>query len=165
MVAVYGERMTTSRSTKTQKRLPRPRVLQTGSDIYDPAKRSEIMSRVRARDTIPERVVRSVLHRMGFRFRLHRKDLPGSPDIVLVRLRKVIFVNGCFWHQHFRCAKATIPRARHEWWAQKLERNQERDQESYRALRSRDWKTLVVWECQIRNRVQLELRLRRFLSR
>jgi len=134
------------------------------TDIYSPAKRSEVMSRVRGSNTGPERLVRSLLHRMGFRFRLDRRDLPGRPDVTLPRFRSAIFVHGCFWHQHPGCRKATIPKTRSEWWSEKLGRNRERDEETYGALRSIGWRPFIVWECELVDLVRLERRLRRFLS-
>lgn len=133
-------------------------------DIYSPKKRSEIMSRVRGRDTGPERTVRSLVHRMGFRFRLDRRDLPGRPDITLPRHHKVIFVHGCFWHQHPGCRKATIPATRSDWWSAKLTRNCQRDGEACRELESLGWRPLVVWECELAQPAVLQKKLRRFLS-
>ena len=121
------------------------------------------MSRVRARNTLPELTVRSALHGMGFRFRLHSRDLPGKPDIVLPRYRKVIYVHGCFWHQHRGCLKAKRPRTNEEFWNEKLDRNIARDQENYHDLVLRDWECLVIWECQTLDSNDLVERLRSFL--
>ena len=107
------------------------------------------MSRIRDRDTKPEKVVRSALHRMGFRFRLHRRDLPGSPDIVLPKHGAVIFVHGCFWHRHARCRYAYTPKSRVEFWQRKFQQNVERDRRVQRELRRLGWKIIVVWECQV----------------
>ncbi len=126
--------------------------------------RSRNMSRVKGRDTKPERLVRSVLHRMGFRFSLHRKDLPGRPDIVLTRHRKLVFVHGCFWHRHARCSRATIPSTNIDFWQKKLSGNTDRDVSVRRRLRVMGWKVLVVWQCQTRNIDQLTTRLEHFLS-
>jgi len=104
------------------------------SDSYDQAKRSEVMSRVKSKNTKPEVRVRSTLHGLGYRFRLHRKDLPGNPDIVLPKHRTVILVHGCFWHQHPGCRKATIPKNNHAYWERKLRRNVERDLKAKAAL-------------------------------
>lgn len=116
-------------------------------DPLTPAKRSETMSRVRSADTKPELRVRRALHAMGYRFRLHRKDLPGKPDITLPKHQTVIFVHGCFWHQHPGCRKATIPRNNHEYWKRKLERNVERDGKAQAALQEQGWNVLTLWEC------------------
>ena len=122
--------------------------LDGGTDVFSPEKRSEVMSRVRSKDTKPERSVRSLLHRMGYRFRIHRKDLPGRPDIVLPRYRAVVFVHGCFWHQHPGCRKATIPKHNHEFWEAKLMGNVERDRETTDVLEVAGWRVIVVWECE-----------------
>jgi len=109
------------------------------------------MSRIRGRDTGPERLVRSLLHRLGLRFSLRRKGLPGKPDIVLPARRTVVFVHGCFWHQHGACRLAATPQTRPEFWAAKLGRNVVRDQENERALRSLGWRVVTVWECELEN--------------
>ena len=118
-------------------------------DIWSKSKRSEVMSRIHGRNTKPELLVRSVLHRAGFRFSLRRKDLPGRPDIVLPKYRTVIFVNGCFWHQHRGCKEASRPKTRRKFWADKLDGNVCRDQRNYRALRKLGWRVIVVWECEV----------------
>lgn len=127
-----------------------------GSDVFTPAKRSEIMSRVRSRNTKPELFVRSLLHAMGYRFRLHRKDLPGSPDIVLPKYRTVVFVHGCFWHQHPGCRKATIPRSNSEFWEAKLKRNRQRDLEARRRLEKSGWNVLTLWECEVKKAATID---------
>jgi DNA mismatch endonuclease (patch repair protein) len=118
-------------------------------DIVDRATRSRMMAGIKGRDTKPERVVRSQLHRAGFRFRLHRRDLPGSPDIVLPRWNAVIFVHGCFWHRHPGCSKASTPRTRARFWNAKFAGNIERDRRNLLALRRLGWRVKVVWECSI----------------
>jgi DNA mismatch endonuclease (patch repair protein) len=123
------------------------------TDVFTYEKRSEIMSRVKSKDTKPELFVRSLLHTMGYRFRLHRKDLPGNPDIVLAKYRTVVFVHGCFWHQHPDCSKATIPKQNSEFWRAKLERNVERDTEAQHRLRNQGWGVLVLWECEVQREV------------
>ena len=115
------------------------------------------MSRIRSKNTKPEVVVRKFLHAQGFRFRLHVKNLPGSPDIVLPKYRTVIFIHGCFWHGHEGCKKATLPKTRTEWWANKISRNIEHDQHSASALRELGWRVLVVWQCQIKDEWQKKL--------
>lgn len=134
------------------------------TDIFDPAKRSEVMSHIRSRDTAPEKSVRSLIHSMGYRFRLNRLDLPGRPDIVLPRHKKVIFVHGCFWHHHQGCARAALPSSNRGFWEIKLSKNVARDLSVQEALRNVGWKSLVVWQCQLKDRRQLEQTLRDFLS-
>jgi DNA mismatch endonuclease (patch repair protein) len=122
------------------------------------------MRLIRKVNTKPELRVRQVAHALGFRFRLHRKDLPGTPDVVFPRLRKVILVNGCFWHQHPGCRLARLPKTRLEYWLPKLERNLQRDAEKLRALAAAGWAALVVWECETKDGEALAERLRRFLA-
>lgn len=122
------------------------------------------MSLIPGKDTRPERIVRSLLHRIGFRFRLHRRDLPGKPDIVLPRRKAVIFVHGCFWHQHQGCKGATIPKTNTEFWLKKFNRNVERDLEATTALKGTGWRVLYVWECEIKDLDALADRLVKELS-
>jgi DNA mismatch endonuclease (patch repair protein) len=128
--------------------------MENSTDIYSEQKRSEVMSKVRSKDTKPELQVRSWLHKRGFRYRLHRKDLPGCPDIVLPKYETVIFVHGCFWHQHPACKKATIPKKNHKFWKQKLKRNVERDSEHVDQLEEKGWKVITVWECAVKKDVE-----------
>jgi DNA mismatch endonuclease, patch repair protein len=121
------------------------------------------MQAVRRHDTAPEMLVRRVLHAMGYRFRLHHKDLPGSPDIVLPRHRKVILVHGCFWHGHEQCKRAKRPTKNAETWQAKIDGNRIRDAKNVAALYELGWDVLVVWECQMRNHAGLATRLREFL--
>lgn len=123
------------------------------------------MSRIRGKNTSPELVVRRLAHRLGFRFRLHRRDLPGCPDMVFPRLRKVIQVHGCFWHQHPGCRRAHAPKSRLDYWAPKLARNVARDETSQAALSALGWEVLVMWECEVKNEVALTERLLDFLRR
>lgn len=117
-------------------------------DIYSSKKRKRIMSQIRSRNTTPELIVRKNLHSLGFRYRLHRKDLPGSPDIVLPKYKTVIFVNGCFWHQH-SCKKGqNIPKTNSVFWENKLRINKLRDKRNIVALKKLGWDVLVVWECE-----------------
>src|SRR5947209_18206995 len=109
--------------------------------------RSRNMGAIRSTDTAPERVVRSLVHRLGYRFRLHEGKLPGRPDIVLSRHRKIILVHGCFWHSH-TCVDGRVPRTNKNYWVPKLSRNRQRDRESRQKLRKLGWKVLVVWECE-----------------
>lgn len=122
------------------------------------------MQAVRRYDTAPEMQVRRLLHAMGYRFRLHRKDLPGTPDIVLPRHRKIVLVHGCFWHGHEECKRATRPVNNASTWAAKIEGNRRRDQRNLDALRSLGWDVLVVWECEVKDTTRLEERLHRFLQ-
>lgn len=126
--------------------------------------RRRIMSAVRGRDTKPEMIVRRLLHSMNYRYRLQRKDLPGSPDIVFGKKRKAIFVHGCFWHRHPGCSKATSPKTRSEFWTEKFDRNVERDRQAERRLAEMGWQSLVVWECETRAPEKLAPRLQRFLD-
>lgn len=134
-------------------------------DNLSSVRRSENMRRIRSRDTLPEIAVRSIIHKMGFRFRLHKKDLPGKPDIVLARLHKVVFVHGCFWHQHKMCREGHVPKSRPEYWIPKLQRNCDRDTLHRHSLRKLGWQSLVVWECEIGRPAYLERKLERFLHK
>ena len=110
--------------------------------------RSWNMSRIKSGNTKPEIVVRSLLHKLGYRFRLHRKDLPGKPDIVLPRYNSVVFVHGCFWHRHNGCKNATVPKTKNIFWREKFKGNIERDIKVQEELQSMDWKILIIWECE-----------------
>ena len=121
------------------------------ADVFSSAKRSWIMARVKSRNTQPEIAVRSCLHRLGFRFRLKNRDLPGSPDIVLPRFHAVIFVHGCFWHGHGRCTKGkTMPVTNIDFWREKIARNRTRDRQALRDLKKLGWRVFTLWECEIR---------------
>lgn len=133
-------------------------------DRVTPEKRSLIMAQVKGSDTRPEKIVRSLLHRMGYRFRLHRKDLPGSPDIVLPKFHTAIFVNGCFWHRHPNCKRASTPAANAAYWQKKFDRNVERDKLSKAALECAGWHVLVIWECEIKDTMALQERISHFFS-
>lgn len=119
------------------------------TDCYDTKTRRKVMQEIHSRHTRPEVRVRSILHRMGYRFRLHRRDIPGTPDIVLFRYRTVILVNGCFWHQHSGCKLARRPKSNQEFWNKKLEDNIARDARIIKKLRAYGWRVLVIWECQV----------------
>ena len=134
------------------------------TDPFSKEKRSWIMSRVRGRDTKPEILVRSFVHRMGFRFRIHRRDLPGNPDIVLPRHGKVIFVHGCFWHGHRGCPRSKRPTTNEEFWNKKLDGNIKRDRRFRRAVSRMGWRVLVVWECETRKPDKVLRKLERFLN-
>ena len=121
------------------------------ADDRSPAQRSWNMSRIRSRDTAPELKVRSLVHRSGYRYRLHVKDLPGRPDIVMPRYRTIIFVNGCFWHRHANCRYAVMPSTNTDYWQKKFERTVARDAAAHKALRQAGWTVLVIWECQTKD--------------
>jgi DNA mismatch endonuclease (patch repair protein) len=132
--------------------------------MESPEVRRRTMQAVKSKNTAPELLVRSVAHNMGYRFRLHRKDLPGKPDLVFSARRKVIFVHGCFWHGH-NCARgARVPKTNREYWTNKIARNQERDRVVGAALSRSGWTSLVIWECNIGNDKQLKVQLRKFLN-
>jgi DNA mismatch endonuclease (patch repair protein) len=118
-------------------------------DIWSPEKRSAVMARIRGKDTKPELIVRSLLHRSGVRFSLRRKDLPGKPDIVLPKYKTVVFVHGCFWHRHKGCKVATTPKTRTDFWQAKFDSNVARDQRNQRDLKKAGWQVIVLWECEI----------------
>jgi len=134
-------------------------------DTLTPKQRSERMSRVRGKDTKAEMQVRRIVHGLGFRYRLHRKDLPGCPDLVFPARRKAIFVHGCFWHRHQGCRLARLPKSRLEFWQTKLESNRQRDVKTLRSLANLGWKVLVIWECQLNKRERLEGEILDFLDR
>ncbi len=129
-------------------------------DTFSQEKRSAIMQLVRSTDTNPEKIVRSLLHRLGFRFRLHRKDLPGKPDIVLPKYSTVIFVHGCFWHRHAGCSRASTPATNQEYWLNKFDRTVKRDKKNVKELQRQGWRVVTIWECELRNLARLENRLK-----
>lgn len=133
-------------------------------DVFSKAKRSDVMSRIRGRDTGPERAVRSMLHRLGYRFRLHRVDLPGKPDIVLPRFGTAILVHGCFWHRHKGCRYAYTPKSRTNFWLRKFAANISRDREVKKALAKLGWKIAIVWECELESPERLSSRLKAVLT-
>jgi DNA mismatch endonuclease (patch repair protein) len=132
-------------------------------DIVDPVCRSRMMAGIGPRDTQPELIVRRLLHRLGFRFRLHQTGLPGRPDLVLRRYRLVIFVHGCFWHRHQGCRNCTMPKTRTRFWVKKFDKNVARDARTVRALRRSGWRVVAVWECETEQLSGLERRLLRIL--
>jgi len=113
--------------------------------------RSWNMSRIRSTNTRPELIVRLLLHKMGYRFRLHRKDLPAKPDIVIPKFKTVIFVHGCFWHKHKRCVDGHIPASNRNYWKSKIDSNVKRDKKNLKELKKMGWSVLVIWECQCKN--------------
>lgn len=135
------------------------------ADKIDPARRSANMAKIASKNTKPEMVVRRLLHSLGYRYRLHRKDLPGKPDLVFPSRRAVIFVHGCFWHLHPdpACRDARLPTSRQEYWLPKLQRNVERDKYAQEALLKDGWKVLTIWDCETKA-VDLPQRLQAFLG-
>lgn len=134
-------------------------------DSITSEQRSRNMSQIRSRDTTPEVIVRSILHKAGLRFRLHRKELPGKPDIVLRKHRAVIFVHGCFWHRHPGCKRCTTPKTNPAYWLPKLQRNADRDKEHIADLKKLGWRVRVVWECELKNRPKLTRNLQTYLRK
>ncbi len=136
------------------------------ADTISRERRSENMRRIRSKGMYPELFVRRLLHRMGYRYRLHRKSLPGHPDIIFPKLKKAIFVHGCFWHRHSArsCKIARLPKSRLDYWIPKLERNKQRDATAVSGLRQLGWKTHVVWECEIADETRLSDSILNFLN-
>ena len=134
------------------------------TDHLTKERRSWNMSRIKAKDTKPEIAVRSLLHRMGFRFRLHDKKLPGKPDIVLRKYKTVIFVHGCFWHRHTGCKDATMPKSNREFWRKKFEANVNRFETVSKQLRKLGWRVEVIWQCEVKDKECLRRRLSAALS-
>jgi DNA mismatch endonuclease (patch repair protein) len=120
------------------------------ADVHSKAVRSYNMSKIRSKNTKPELVVRKYLFAQGFRFRLHRKDLPGKPDIVLAKYKTVIFVHGCFWHGHKGCKYFVVPKTKTEWWLSKISRNKESDEQSIKRLKTNKWKVITLYECELK---------------
>lgn len=135
------------------------------TDTLSIEERSERMSRIRGTNTAPELALRSALHRLGLRFRLHAKDLPGKPDIVLPKHGSVIFVHGCFWHRHPGCRVATIPKSNTEFWREKFSRNVQRDTRHVRSLRAAGWRVFTAWECDLSTPSKAEARAKYLLRR
>lgn len=127
------------------------------TDTLTPEHRSLLMSRVKGKNTKPEKKVRSLLHSMGYRFRLHRKELPGSPDLILPKYNIAIFVHGCFWHHHLNCKKATLPKQNRDYWEQKMNQNIERDLRKQKELEYLGWKVITLWQCNIDKSNEAEL--------
>jgi len=135
------------------------------ADVFTTAKRSQIMSRIGGKNSAPEMRVRRLLHALGFRFRLHPTNLPGKPDIVLPRHRKVVLIHGCFWHSHPGCPRAARPTTNVEFWQKKMDGNHARDRRVLRELKKRGWSVLVLWQCQLKSVDVLTRRLLRFLGK
>lgn len=135
------------------------------TDVYDKGKRSAVMARVRSKDTSPEKAVRRILTGLGARYRLHRKDLPGNPDIVMPGRKLAIFVHGCFWHGHDCARGSRVPKANRDYWLGKVARNKARDEKAQEALRADGWAVETVWECELKDEPILTARLARRLER
>lgn len=134
------------------------------ADSLNQAARSAVMARIRGKNTRPEMIVRKLVFAAGFRYRLHVRKLPGSPDLVFSSRKKAIFVHGCFWHLHDGCASSRIPKSRVDFWSNKLNGNRARDARNQEALIQAGWEVMVVWECELSDTTLLEARLRRFLE-
>ncbi|WP_457299104.1 very short patch repair endonuclease [Phyllobacterium sp. P5_D12] len=135
-------------------------------DKLTPERRSANMARIRSHSTKPEMAVRQLAHRLGYRYQLHRKDLPGKPDLVFPGRRAIIFVHGCFWHQHpeTACTDSALPKSRPEYWLPKLQRNQQRDSQNMDALVQDGWRVLIIWECETHDEEELAQTLHSFLA-
>jgi DNA mismatch endonuclease, patch repair protein len=133
------------------------------ADVLNPQQRSFNMSRIRSRDTRPEMIVRSIVHSLGYRYRLHKKDLPGKPDVVLVRHRKIIDVYGCFFHMHKCRFGSVVPATNADFWRTKRQSNVARDRRNLLSLKRQGWDVMIVWECETKDQPTLEKRLKRFL--
>ena len=136
------------------------------ADLFKPYERSAIMQNIKSKDSPPEKHLRSLVHQMGYRFRLHRRDLPGTPDIVLPRHRKVIFMHSCFFHGHKGCRRDTMPATRREFWQNKIEGNAKRGKASYKKLKQQGWDYLVVWQCELKkiNAYKLKAKIQIFME-
>lgn len=136
------------------------------TDTLTTVARSERMSRVRGKNTIPELIVRRLVHKLGYRYKLHQKNLPGCPDLVFTRKQKVIFVHGCFWHRHAskKCKLARLPKSRLDFWLPKFEGNILRDRKNQKAIKSIGWKSLIIWECEMKDQASLEKKIISFLE-
>ncbi len=133
------------------------------TDVHSKAVRSYNMSQIKGKNTKPELIVRSFLHQNGFRFRLHCKDLPGKPDIVLKKYKTVVLVHGCFWHGHKGCKYFVVPKTRQQWWLDKINRNKVKDAESYKELIDQNWKIITIWECELK-KGKIEITLVKLLN-
>ena len=132
-------------------------------DSFSKEVRSQIMRCVKSKNTTPELLVRKMTYQMGFRYRLHRKDIPGSPDLAFIKRKKVIFVHGCFWHGHERCKRATLPQTNHDYWESKIKRNSDRDSSNLLKLEAMGWSSLIIWECELKEVEKVKLKIKCFL--
>ncbi|PKO41876.1 MAG: very short patch repair endonuclease [Betaproteobacteria bacterium HGW-Betaproteobacteria-4] len=133
-------------------------------DHVSTARRSEIMASIHSVDTVPELTLRRMLHRLGYRYRIHVKNLPGSPDLVFPGRKKIIFVHGCFWHRHKGCSYTSIPKTRTEFWVNKFEANVKRDRRNQKQLKEMGWRVKIVWECELKHPEKLVKKMVRFLD-
>ena len=134
------------------------------TDTLTPLERSRLMAKIKGKNTGPERAVRALLHRAGYRFRLHVRNLPGTPDVVLPRHRTVVFVHGCFWHRHPMCKTASTPKSHRKFWADKFARNVANDRKHRRQLRRLGWRVITIWDCQLRHPERVLARINKILS-
>lgn len=134
------------------------------TDILTKSDRSILMSRIKSKDTNPEIVVRKILTRLGYRYRIHRKDIPGTPDIAFIGLKKVIFIHGCFWHRHVGCKYAYVPKSNVARWNKKFKENIDRDNKVLEELKDKGWNYLIIWECQLKNNENIPEMLKTFLG-
>ena len=134
------------------------------ADVVTPEQRSSNMSKIKGTNTKPEMIVRSMCHELGLRYRLHRKDLPGTPDLVFPKHRLCLFVHGCFWHRHPGCKYAYTPKSRLDFWLPKLAKNVERDINAQRALEVSGWRVSIIWECQTKNRDTLRTEIQKMIN-
>lgn len=134
-------------------------------DVFSSDKRSRIMAQVKGKNTKPEILVRSIVHRMGYRFRLHNRTLPGNPDLTLTKHNKVIFVHGCFWHGHKGCMRSKRPSTNQEFWSEKLDKNIQRDKQNISKLKKVGWAPLVIWSCELKKEERLKKKIQRFLEK
>lgn len=134
------------------------------ADVVTPEQRSRNMSKIKGKNTKPEMIVRSMCHELGLRYRLHRKDLPGTPDLVFSKHRLCLFVHGCFWHRHPDCKYAYTPKSRLDFWLTKLAKNVERDINAQRALEVSGWRVSIIWECQTKNRETLRTEIQKMIN-
>jgi len=134
------------------------------ADVVTPEQRSRNMSKIKGKNTKPEMTVRSMCHELGLRYRLHRKDLPGTPDLVFPKHRLCLFVHGCFWHRHPGCKYAYTPKSRLDFWLPKLAKNVERDMKAKRALEVSGWRVSIIWECQTKNRDTLRAEIQKMIN-
>lgn len=135
------------------------------TDTFTPQKRSQIMSRIIGKNTLPEIAVRKILYNLGCRYRLHDRKLSGKPDIVIKRLKTVFFINGCFWHQHKGCKRQSIPKSNLDYWRNKLNFNVEKQRKDIRELKKLGWKVFIVWECETKNDQKLHKKLKRIYEK
>jgi len=136
------------------------------ADIFSKRKRSQIMSHISGKNTKPEILIRKLTHSLGYRFRLHKKELPGKPDLVFNKLRKTIFVNGCFWHGHSKCSRSKLPATNRKFWKVKIAGNKKKDKSNYIRLKKMNWDYLVIWQCEIKKSTteKLSKKISAFLS-